>query len=230
MDIFKDKWDESYGRGENFIFYPKEEVVKFLNRFVRKRTGPASFRDILDFTKTVRGLDYGCGIGRQAVLMREFGLEAYGMDISSTAIAAAKDLSSFLGFPDMKDKFATGDGHGIPFPDGHFDVTICDSVLDSMRFELAKTNLREIARVTSRYAFITLISGNDSTHYREFDGEEIGRSQHEQGTCQTFYNWTKVKELARDSGFIVHWAHIVEDESLISRYKYGRYFIVLKKA
>ncbi|MFT5917937.1 MAG: hypothetical protein ACI81T_004454, partial [Bacteroidia bacterium] len=30
----KDKWDQSYARGENFIFFPKEEVVKFLNRFV----------------------------------------------------------------------------------------------------------------------------------------------------------------------------------------------------
>lgn len=31
IDSYKEKWDESYARYENFIFYPKEEVVKFLN-------------------------------------------------------------------------------------------------------------------------------------------------------------------------------------------------------
>ena len=37
LDIKKEKWEESYNRGENFIYYPKEEVVKFLNRFIRIR-------------------------------------------------------------------------------------------------------------------------------------------------------------------------------------------------
>jgi hypothetical protein len=30
------KWNESYDRGENNILYPQPEVVKFLNRFIRK--------------------------------------------------------------------------------------------------------------------------------------------------------------------------------------------------
>ena len=47
MDIRKEFWEASYGRFENFMFYPKEEVVKFLNRFVRKRIGLNKFLDIL---------------------------------------------------------------------------------------------------------------------------------------------------------------------------------------
>ena len=32
FDIKKKNWEESFSRGENFIFYPKEETVKFINR------------------------------------------------------------------------------------------------------------------------------------------------------------------------------------------------------
>ncbi len=70
MDILKNKWQQSYLRSENFIFYPKEEAVKFLNRFVRKRIAVDKFIDIIDFLKKpVRGLDFGCGIGSLAILM-----------------------------------------------------------------------------------------------------------------------------------------------------------------
>ena len=45
MTLFKKKrlmnnkknWEASYSRGENFIYYPKEEIVKFLNRFIKKK-------------------------------------------------------------------------------------------------------------------------------------------------------------------------------------------------
>jgi len=43
--IYKQEWDESYNHFDNYIFYPKEEVVKFLNRFVRRKIGDNSFQD-----------------------------------------------------------------------------------------------------------------------------------------------------------------------------------------
>jgi len=48
MKLYKSEWDDSYDRYENHIFYPKEEVVKFLNHFVRKKIGNNTFRDILE--------------------------------------------------------------------------------------------------------------------------------------------------------------------------------------
>ena len=48
METYVGKWEESYARYEHVIFYPKEEYVKFLNRFVRKRIGIDKFVDILD--------------------------------------------------------------------------------------------------------------------------------------------------------------------------------------
>ena len=38
MEIKKKSGKKSYERGENFIFYPKEEVVKFINRFIKKES------------------------------------------------------------------------------------------------------------------------------------------------------------------------------------------------
>src|SRR5687768_5802445 len=32
-------WDESYGRGENFVFVPGDEAVRFVSRYLRRRVG-----------------------------------------------------------------------------------------------------------------------------------------------------------------------------------------------
>ena len=45
--LFREQWDESYVRHENHIFYPKEEVIKFLSVYVRKKIGRDKFIDIL---------------------------------------------------------------------------------------------------------------------------------------------------------------------------------------
>ncbi len=47
IDTKKQYWEDSYKRQENYMFYPKEETVKFINRFIRKRTGFNSYSDFL---------------------------------------------------------------------------------------------------------------------------------------------------------------------------------------
>ena len=229
MEAIKDKWEESYKREENFIFYPKEEVVKFMNRFVRKRSGVNEFKDVMDFSGGVKALDFGCGIGRHAILMREFGIDAYGVDISSTAIDVAKDLSETFGFPEMKENFSTSDGSTLAFEDKFFNVTIAESVLDSLGHELAKVNLKEIARVTKDIIFISLISGDDSKHHREFADEIVVQDKHEEGTIQNYFNWSKIEELVQEIDFDIVWNRLIQEESLTSQYRGSRYYIVLKK-
>lgn len=229
MDVKLGKWEESYSRQENFMFYPKEEYVKFLNRFIRKRIGINKFVDVLDFSNGVKALDFGCGIGRLTCLMKEFGIEAYGVDISNIAIKQAIELSEYLGFEDMKSKFHIIDGISIPFTENYFDITISEGVFDSMSFELAKQNMKEINRVTAKLAFISLISGDDSQHYREYRGEDIVKSEHEKGTIQSFFNAEKIRELIKDTNFKMKWCRLISEESIIDRYKYGRYYIVLEK-
>jgi len=229
MRLSKEEWDKSYERHENFIFYPKEEAVKFLNRFVRKRIAVDKFIDIIDFSKKpIRGLDFGCGIGRLAILMKEWGIDAYGIDISPYALKTARELAAFLGFVDMRDKFILGNGTKLPFPKGYFDVVIAESVLDSMPISLARKLVTDIARVTKGVFFLSLISGDNSEHSREFAGEEKNKTSHEKGTIQSYYNWGKIHNLIAGTRFKIIWAQLITSESLTSPYKYSRYYLVLK--
>ena len=43
----QDKWNEAYERRGNILFYPHEEIVRFINKYVRKRTGISDFSDVL---------------------------------------------------------------------------------------------------------------------------------------------------------------------------------------
>ena len=75
IDIKKEKWEESFERGENFIYYPKEETVKFLNRFIKKKISSTKYKQLIDSHNKLRGLDFGCGIGRITILLNEFDIE-----------------------------------------------------------------------------------------------------------------------------------------------------------
>jgi len=223
------EWDESYSRSENFAFYPKEESVKFLNRFVRKRVGIDKFKDILDLSKKVRGLDFGCGIGRMTILMREFGIDAYGVDISRNAIVVAKKLARHFRYTDMRGKFSVMDGKEIPFPDSFFDITISEGVLDSMDFGLARKLIKEIDRVTKKLLFLSLISGEDGRHPKQFCGQEIVNTKHENGTIQSYFNCEKIKRLIKGTKFTIETCHLIQDKSLIPVSLTSRYYIVLRK-
>ena len=226
QDLLKQRWNESYERSENAIFYPKEEILRFLNHFVRKRVGPEAFENILQRQAAIRGLDYGCGIGRQAILMKEFGLDVYGIDISDTAIQRAKNLSSSMGFGELSSHFSVFDGLTTPFADRYFDITICEGVVDSMPFDLGKGVIREIERVTNELAFVSLISDLDGKQ----PGEQVIQTEHEHGTVQSYYNPDKIQDLLSNTGFEILWITQVLRTNLKSFHQYGRYYLVLEKS
>ena len=157
-------------------------------------------------------------------LLNEFNIDSYGVDISKVAIQKAKEL-----FPVLSNKFAKIDGKVIPFKDSYFDISICESVIDSMNYNVAKKIIRELERVTDKLTFISFISGDDSEHYREYSGDEIVRTKHEKDTIQSWYNWTKINDLLSNTNYKIKWARLVTEESLIDSYKYGRYNVVLEK-
>jgi len=41
----QEAWEESYRRGDNFVFYPHEEVIRFVSKYIRKRVGLNEFVD-----------------------------------------------------------------------------------------------------------------------------------------------------------------------------------------
>ena len=172
----------------------------------------------------VAALDFGCGIGRMTKLLNEFGMDVRGIDISGQAIETAKRT-----FPEMKKNFQVFDGLQIPFENGFFDISISEGVLDSMHFSQALEAVDKLDRVTHKYLFASFISGDGSSHYKEYAQEEIVSCQHESGTVQSYFNWGKILSLFEKTAFQIKSAKIVTEESLTSHYKYGRYNVVLEK-
>ena len=224
-----DHWETSYENQDNFIFYPKDEVVKFLNRFVRKRTGINSFKDIIPFNNSIKGLDYGCGIGRQAILMQEFGISAIGIDISEKAISFAKELAKSLDVKDMEENFLVTDSTKIPFENNHFDISVCESVLDSMYFDVAKDIMNELARVTKKYIFFSVVSGKTGYRPLEYNIEEKVDTKHEFGTIQSYFNWDKILNLIEQTGFKVKWSRLISEDGVNELYNNSRYYVIIER-
>ena len=95
-----------------------------------------------------RILEVGCGDG--AVLAelagRSFGADLYGVEISSSGIAATEAR----GLPQLQ-SVARFDGYSLPFPDGSMDLVYSTHVLEHVEHE--RLFLRELARV-GRNVFI----------------------------------------------------------------------------
>ena len=90
-----------------------------------------------------RLLDFGCGMGRQAVLFAKLGYEVHGFDISEGNLAVARRLAEHYGLADHC-HFRTMPAERLDFPDNHFDVVVGVDILHHV--EVA-TAMREVTRV-----------------------------------------------------------------------------------
>jgi len=226
MNILRtQEWEDSYSRKENFIFYPKEEVVKFLNRYIRKKTGLNKFVSHLKSKNKLRALDLGCGIGRQTILFEEFNIEGYGVDISEVALTEAKKLAEYFGY-DLSERLIQLKEVALPFEDNFFDFAISDSVLDSMEFSFAQEYMRELNRTVKKFLYLNLISG-DSVSIDSGDVEVT--NTYEQGTIQSYYSLERVQQLIADTEFQIASLHKIIYESLTDKKYTVRLHIVLTK-
>lgn len=223
----KDAWDRSYGKGDNYLFYPHEEVIRFMARHVRKRTGFAGFVDRHALGRTPRVLDLGCGIGRHVRFADDLGLEAYGIDLSETALAEARRVCAAEGRTHLSDRFHLGSITAMPYAAGSIDFIVSHGVLDSLPFALAKQAMAECRRVINpagRFYF-DVISGDDSDHHPGFAGEEIVRTAHEHDTVQSYFNFARLEELL-GAHFAFDECRLIRNESAISPGFHSRYHVV----
>lgn len=230
MQTYQDEWNKSYQNRDNFVFYPHEEVIRFVSRFIRKRVGLFEFRDVAQGSAAGAVLDLGCGIGRHVVYCHEMGLDAYGLDLSDDAVAVAVQWAHDKGLADARRKVVQGDVRALPWADRHFRYAISHGVLDSMPFEVAQAACVEMARVmvAGGLFYCDLISGDDARHAREFAGEEIVSTAHEQGTVQLYFNMARI--LAMCEGlFAIEECNLIRRENVL-RGGYGsRYHLILRR-
>ena len=69
------EWNNSYLGGGNMCFYPHEEIIRFVNKYIRKRDGIHEFHNVMDLPDeewmNFKSLDLGCGIGRHVKFLDE---------------------------------------------------------------------------------------------------------------------------------------------------------------
>ncbi|WPC41040.1 class I SAM-dependent methyltransferase [Clostridium sp. JS66] len=227
MEFKQEEWNNSYKSKDNFVFYPHEEVIRFISKYIKKRVGINKFVTISDARKC---LDLGCGIGRHVIYLDENNFEAYGIDLSDEAINFAKEWCEKLKKYELKNRIKVGTITDMPYEDGYFDFVVSHGVLDSMPFDIAGKAVEETHRVIKNEGlfYFDVVSGCDYEHFREYDGEEVVNTQHENGTTQSYFNWNKIELLIQDK-FKIKEAILIQRESVISRSKNSRYHIIAEK-
>jgi SAM-dependent methyltransferase len=227
----KQEWDASYRSGDNLLFYPHEEVVRFVSRKIRKRTGLADFRDVVPDVDAVRVLDLGCGVGRHVKYLHEMGLTAFGCDLSEAAIATARTWAThWMPDGDHEATFVQADARKLPWPDEFFTHAVGHGVLDSMPFEVARDACRELARAVAPAGlfYCDVISGDDSAHAREYAGEEVVSTEHEKDTIQSYFNMERIHALIEGS-FKIDECLLIRREDVQKGGLHSRYHLVLER-
>ena len=88
-------------------------------------------------------LDLGCGDGMVSNPLVEKGRDVTGVDISAEAMRF------------FKGKKVPSSVDCLPFPDRSFDLVLCTEVLEHLSGGIYEKTLREIERITGKYAIIS---------------------------------------------------------------------------
>lgn len=188
-------WNNTYCNGGNVLFYPHEEIVRFVNKYVRKRIGINEYLNVMNLSETewknIKSLDLGCGIGRHVKFLDEFGLNPYGIDLSEKAITTGKDWFHAIGLNHLSEKITIGSVTGLPYKDDSFSICVSHSVLDCMERDVAKKGIKELHRVLKRGALTYL---DFRMNAENSDQDEVVRKGFNSGTVESFFTLNTIKE------------------------------------
>ena len=119
------------------------------------------FRDHYHLADDISILDVGCGKGFMLHDFKELmpDLKIAGIDISEYAIEHAIET--------VKPFLCVGNARELPYEDNSFDLVISINTIHNLPLEECKQALREIQRVTYKYAFVTMDAWHtDEEHER----------------------------------------------------------------
>lgn len=154
------EWNNSYLGGGNMCFYPHEEIIRFVNKYIRKRDGIHEFHNVMDLPDeewmNFKSLDLGCGIGRHVKFLDEFGLNPFGIDLSDTAISIGRNWFQELERADLAEKLTVGSVTDLPYEDETFWMCVSHGTLDSMARDIAQAGIKETVRVLKKNGLMYL--------------------------------------------------------------------------
>jgi len=136
-------------------FYDREYYVGDKGRYrFGRRTSPLGrlFSGIANyyraflinfFLKPKNCLDVGCGTGDLVAMLRKFGIDAYGVEISEHALELAdKHVRPFL---------KKGDVIKLPYKEGEFDLVLTFDVLEHLDRGKIKNAINESIRISRKF-------------------------------------------------------------------------------
>jgi cyclopropane fatty-acyl-phospholipid synthase-like methyltransferase len=104
MDNQKNHWEMSFKKKDNFVFSPHEEVIRFFAKYVSKRKGLNEFEKVHAMEERPKVLDLGCGIGRHIIFSNAMQTDAYGVDLSESAVKFSIDWAKKEGIKNAEEK------------------------------------------------------------------------------------------------------------------------------
>lgn len=111
------QWYENAYASEGFKaqrLYPNEELLRFLGRHYFSRVAREDRKDI-------KILELGCGSGANLWMIAKEGFDAYGIDLSQSAIDLAQQMMDHW---QTQATLVQGSIDDLPFEDGEFDVIV----------------------------------------------------------------------------------------------------------
>lgn len=194
---FTTAWDSAYAQRQNFVFQPSSELVRFVSRQFRRRTGLDEFVDVIPGIGEQPILDACCGIGRNLVFGTAMGLEMHGFDLSERAVSVAREWLGRAGVADPEARAVAASIDALPFPEGRFAHAMCEDALDSMPFAVAQAGIAELARVMrpGGLFYCSLIGAEESGFGADYDAEVIVEGAHERDTVQSYFTRAKLDRL-----------------------------------
>lgn len=129
------EWEKEYGSAgrSHKNRYPYNEIVSFIIREVRSE----------DNSK-IKVLDIGCGWGNNLSFLDQEGFDAYGIDISETAIKNCKKLVK------NPEKIKIADAEKLEYPENFFDCVIDRCSIQHNSFEKIEIIIKEVKRVLKK--------------------------------------------------------------------------------
>ncbi len=203
-DYRENEWNNTYCNGRNILFYPHEEIVRFINKYVRKRIGIDKFSNVMNLKekewRDFLSLDLGCGIGRHVKFLDEFGLNPYGIDLSEKAIATGKTWFHAIGRDDLAKKITIGSVTDLPYENDSFSICVSHSVLDCMERDIATKGLHELHRVLKRGGLTYL---DFRMNVENMDRDEVVVNGSHRGTVESYFTLDTIKDFLSDLFAIV---------------------------
>jgi len=99
-----------------------------------------------------RILDLGCGAGRHVLYFAEKNFEAYGIDISDTAIKKTRERLEERKLK-LNAELVKGDMKALPYTSSCFDAVICINTIYHQRKREIEKTISEIFRTLKKAAF-----------------------------------------------------------------------------